>query len=289
MSLRRLLRGAAASLLLLLVAAPPPIEHSIPTVGRSANIVIILMENHSYSQIIGSASAPYINSMARQGVLLTRSYGVAHPSLPNYLALIGGSTFGIRTNCTNCSVNKTNLVDQLQSHGVSWKAYMESMPYACYKGAQRGLYVKRHNPFMYFRNIRESPKRCRKVVFLAQLKTDLSAGKLPQFAWITPNLCNDMHDCSIAAGDRWLKNWVPQIIPKLGTNGVVILTFDEGIDGRRGGGHIATIIFGPGAKIGAKIGTVVNHYSVLRLIESNWRLGHLRKANTATTISGWRR
>src|SRR2546427_6792234 len=114
MSLRRLVRGAVASLLLLFFVAPQPIEHLAPVVGRSANIVIILMENHSYGQIIGSSSAPYINSMANQGVLLTRSFGIRHPSLPNYLALIGGSTFGIRTNCTNCSVNKTNLVDQLQ-------------------------------------------------------------------------------------------------------------------------------------------------------------------------------
>jgi hypothetical protein len=227
--------------------------------------------------------------MAQQGVLLTRSYGVTHPSLPNYLALIGGSTFGIRSDCTKCSVNRNNLVDQLQSHGVSWKAYMESMPYACYKGAHRGSYYKRHNPFMYFKNIRESYRRCHKVVPLSQLTTDLSTGRLPQFSWITPNICNDMHDCPVSVGDRWLRSWVPQIISKLGTNGIVILTFDEGLDSTHGGGHIVTIIFGPGAKIGAKIATVVNHYSVLRLIESNWRLGHLRKANTATTISGWRR
>jgi hypothetical protein len=265
----------------------------------AAHIVVIVMENKEYGRIIGSARAPYVNRLARRNVLLTREFAITHPSLPNYLALTGGSTFGIRSDCTACRVRRRNLVDQLEAHGVSWKAYMQSMPYACFKGAFAGTwpndYAKKHDPFMYYNDVRGDPSRCRKIVPLTHLRTDLTNG-LPRFAWISPNECKDMHSCSIATGDAWLKRWVPSIEPALGTNGIVIVLFDEGTTTSgccslgRAGGHVVAIIAGPGATSSTRIRMAADHYSILRLIEDEWGFRRLRHAGdpATPTITGWK-
>ncbi|SRR5581483_2530316 len=270
-----------------------------PPANPADHIVVIVMENHEASSILGSSEAPYLNRLARRSVLLTNEYAIRHPSLPNYLALVGGSTFGVTSDCTDCSVDARNLVDQLERKGISWKAYMESMPRACFTGAFAGTspneYAKKHDPFMYFDDVRTSEKRCARVVPFGRLTKDLKRG-LPQFAWITPNECHDMHSCSIATGDAWLKVWVPEILPALGTDGILLLLFDEGSSDASccslptGGGHVVAIVAGPGAKQRTKIETEVDHYSVLRLIEDEWGLKRLRHAGDDTTpsIDGWR-
>jgi len=269
----------------------PPLP-AIPTTRD--HVVVLVMENHEYGAIIGSSAAPYLNSLAADSVLLTQMYAIRHPSLPNYLALVGGSTFGIKTDCTDCSVYATNLVDQLEGANVGWRAYMESMPGPCFTGASSGLYVKKHNPFLYFDDIRTDPARCNNIFPLTQLDPDLQAETLPPFAWITPNLCNDMHDCSVSTGDSFAANLVPRILPQLGTDGILIVTFDEGTSGARcckvaRGGHIATIIAGPGARHGVRVTQTSDLYSLLQLIEDNWGRPHLRKAGcTCTpTLTGW--
>jgi phosphatidylinositol-3-phosphatase len=277
-------RGARAE-----TAPADPAEH----------IAVIVMENKEYGSVIGSSHAPYLNRLARRKVLLRREYATSHPSLPNYLALIGGSTFGTTSDCTDCYVRGRNLVDQLEAHGISWSAYMQSMPSACYTGASSGTdpnaYAKKHDPFMYFNDIRNRPSRCNKVVPFTELRADLRGG-LPQFVWITPNECADMHSCSVATGDAWLKRWVPRILPALGSNGIVLILFDEGSSDRGccgvdpGGGHVAALIAGPGAAERTRIRAAVDHYSVLRLIEDEWGLRRLRGAGdeATTTIQGWR-
>ena len=267
--------------------------------AKPDHIVVIVMENKEYGSIIGSSDAPYINRLARRNVLLTREYATRHPSLPDYLALTGGSTFGITSDCTDCSVSRSNLVDQLERTGYSWKAYMQSMPRACYTGSFAGTaprdYAKKHNPFIYYDDIRNDSERCNKIVpFTVFKRTDLKDG-LPNFAWITPNECHDMHDCSVATGDAFLHRWVPKILRNLGKDGILILTFDEGStdDGccsSAAGGHVATIIGGPGAKDGTRIRREATHYSVLRLIEDAWDLNRLRHAGKGSTptIRGWR-
>ena len=257
------------------------------------------MENHEYSSIIGSSEAPYINKLAKQKVLLKEEYAVTHPSLPNYLALTGGDTFGITSDCTDCNVKAKNIVDQLEANDVSWKAYMESMPRPCFKKAFAGTspdqYAKKHDPFMYFNDVRNSSKRCKKIVPFTQFPEDLKSG-LPQFAWITPNECNDMHSCSVQTGDAWLETWVPKIIPALGSNGILMILFDEGSSDSAccglssGGGHVAAIIAGPGAKDRTKIRAAADHYSLLRLIEDEWGFDRLALAADPTTpsIQGWK-
>jgi hypothetical protein len=259
-------------------------------VGR---IAIIVMENKEYDQVIGSSAAPFVNGLASRSVLLTRSFAVGHPSLPNYLALVGGSTFGITSDCTSCMAPGPSLADQLDGRGISWRAYMEGMPSPCFTGPQAGAYAKKHDPFAYFGSVIGTPGRCANVVPFDRLAGDLSGG-LPSFAWITPDLCHDMHDCSVEAGDRWLSGWVPRILPALGTNGFLVLTFDEGTSdagccGVAAGGHVATIIAGPGARAGVRLGATVDHYSVLRMLEDNWGLDRLGLAGSPATpsITGW--
>jgi phosphatidylinositol-3-phosphatase len=257
-------------------------------------IAIIVMENHEYDEIIGSSEAPFINGLAGRSVLLTSSFAITHPSLPNYLALLGGSTFGIDSDCTDCSVQGRSLVDQLVEAKISWKAYMEGMPAPCFTGPGAGDYAKKHDPFVYFDRVTSLPERCRKVVPLTELSRDVAAGALPSFTWVTPDQCHDMHDCSIAEGDAWVGALVPDLVAALGPGGLLILTFDEGGSSAgcchmAAGGHIATILTGPGARTGVGLATPADHYSILRLIEDRWHLAHLNKAACPCTpaITGW--
>jgi hypothetical protein len=250
---------------------------------RFSHVVVVVMENKEFGRIIGSPNAPYINSLANRYGLATSSFALAHPSLPNYLALLGGSTFGITSDCTQCHVAGPNLIDQLERAGISWKAYLEGYPSSCFTGAESGEYGKRHEPFMYFDDIVNNPARCSKVVPLSQLNPDLSAGALPRFAWISPDLCHDMHDCSVAVGDRFLSTLLPPVLRALGPSGVLFLTWDEGSTdvgccGVRGGGHVATIVAGPAVIPGARSAVPFTHYSILRTIEDSWGLPPLSPA-----------
>jgi phosphatidylinositol-3-phosphatase len=253
--------------------------HSTPGSSRPAphlqRIVVIVMENKSCAAVIGSRDAPYLNGLARRAAFAARSFALTSPSLPNYLGLTGGSTFGITTDCTSCSVRATNLVGQLERARVSWKAYMEGMPRACYRGAQDGLYVKRHDPFMYYADVASSPSRCRHVVPFTELRADLARRALPRFVWITPNLCHDMHSCPVSDGDRFLARLVPELQRAVGPRGAIVVTWDEGSGFGR---QIPTIVAGPAARAGARSSVAYDHYSVLRTVEDAFGLPHLRGA-----------
>lgn len=123
-------------------------------------------------------AAPFLNQLAARGALATNYHAVTHPSLPNYLALLGGSTFGIGDDCTECEATGDNLALQLSRAGTSWRAYMGGLPSPCFPGATSGDYAKRHNPFMYFPSIAEDPGRCARVVPQTRLDADLRRGPL---------------------------------------------------------------------------------------------------------------
>jgi phosphatidylinositol-3-phosphatase len=257
---------------------------------RPAHVAVIVMENEEYGEIIGSRSTPYINRLARQYALATGMYAISHPSLPNYLALTGGSTFGITSDCTDCSVGASSIVDQLASMRLTWKTYMEDVPRPCFTGANAGDYAKQHDPFVYYRRLVRDPARCSNVVALTQLQADERHGTLPTFIWVTPNLCHDMHDCSPATGDRFLAGLVPPLLRSLGANGLLFLTWDEGTTDHgccrlASGGHVTTIVAGPGARRGARLSKPVDHYSVLQTIEDALDLPRLRAAECACTPS----
>lgn len=246
------------------------------------HIVLIVMENKEYEQIIGNQDAPYLNGLAARFAQATHAYAVAHPSLPNYLALLGGDTFGVTSDCTTCFVDRPNLVDELEAHGKIWRAYMEDLPQPCFLGAAAGDYALKHDPFLYFRDIRDDPARCAQVVPLTRFAADLAAGTLPDFAWVTPNPRHDMHDGSVAEGDRWLAAFVPPILASAAwrQGGLLLITWDEGTSDAgccdlAAGGHVPTLVIAPSGPAGARLTTPVSHYSILRTIEDAWGLGHL--------------
>ncbi len=268
---------------------PNPSAAASPTgpIPAFSHVFVIVLENTAYDEVVGNKDASYLNTLAHQYGLAEQYYGVAHPSLPNYLALIGGDTFGIASDCTDCFVNKTNLVDQLEANGKSWKAYMESMPNPCFVGDAPPLYRQKHNPFIYFDNIRNDPARCGKVVPFTQFQTDLAANTLPNFVWITPNMCHDAHDCPVSTANAWLQGVIPQILnsPAWKDNGALFITFDEGekLDGGgccqySQGGHIATLVISPLVPAGFRSNVGYSHYSLLRTIETAWGLPPLAKA-----------
>jgi len=165
----------------------PPLDH----------IFVITLENHSRDGVIGDPSAPFITSLARQYGEATRFYGVTHPSEPNYIAQIAGDTFGISED-SDVRLQSQNLVDQLESHGLSWGAYMESMPSAGFLGegwpeGEEELYVAKHNPFVLFKDIRNNPDRLAHIKPFDGLAADLDTRSAPNFVYIVPNQCHNMH------------------------------------------------------------------------------------------------
>jgi hypothetical protein len=263
-------------------ASPTPqaSETAVPAAGLPAfsHVFIIVMENKEASRIVGNSSAPYLNSLAADYARAANYYGVTHPSLPNYLALTGGSTFGIHSDCTDCFVKADNIANQLEAAGRSWKAYMESIPSACFLG-NATPYAQKHNPFIYYDNLRADPARCNRIVPFDRLAADLEADQVPDYVWISPDLCHDMHNCSIATGDQWLGTWVPRILasPAWKDNGVLFITFDEGSSDRGccadvAGGQVDTLVISPLVQPGFISNVAYNHYSLLHTIEAAWGL-----------------
>ena len=184
-----------------------------PAIPAFDHIFVVIMENHGYDEIIGSADAPYLNQLADQYGVAANYTSVAHPSLPNYLALTGGDTYGVTTDCTDCFQSAPNLaVDRIAASGRTWRAYMESMPSPAFVGDSYP-YMQKHDPFIYYDNIRTNPAQLANVVPYTQLATDLAtAATTPAFGWITPNMLDDMHDGTVAQGDTWLSTAVPALL-----------------------------------------------------------------------------
>ncbi len=265
--------------------APPGATASAPVLQH---IVVIVDENKPATAIIGDTDAPYLNELARSGALATRYSAVTHPSLPNYLALTSGTTGGITTDCNppggSCLVTGPNLAAELDRAGRSWKMYAESMPAPC-TTTNTALYAVKHNPFLYFPSVTAQPAYCASHdVPYTQFGTDLaSATTLPDFAFISPNLCNDMHDCSVAAGDAWLHANVSRILasPAFTTQrSLLVVTFDEG---DASDNTVACVFAGPAARAHTVSNAPYTHYSLLRTIEEAWGLNPLTGDDAAAT------
>jgi phosphatidylinositol-3-phosphatase len=241
------------------------------TPARWGHVVWIWMENASYSEIVGNPAAPYLNRLASECGLATHYTAITHPSLPNYLAATSGSDWGIRDDGPPSvhRLGQESLFAQLAAAGLSWRAYEESMPWNC-AVSSTGLYAVKHNPAAYYTSIRA---QCAKrdvpmgTVSAGRFASDLRSGRLPSFSFVTPNLCDDMHDCSTATGDAWLKRWIQRIVSsrqyKSGTT-VVFVTFDEG-DG--GSNRVATVVVSPTTPPGTRSAVAFSHYSLLRTTE----------------------
>ena len=223
------------------------------------HVVWIVMENHASGQIMGSSSAPYLNGLAAKCGYAGNFYAETHPSLPNYVAMTSGSPQGIADDNPPSShpLNVPSIFSQL---GTNWRSLEESMPGNCALTSS-GQYAVKHNPAAYYTNIRQA---CSTQDVPLGPTPDVSA----KFTFITPNMCSDMHDCSVSAGDSWLSTWVPRILDsaeyKSGTTAVFI-TFDE--DDSSASNHIATFVLAPSTPAGTNDSGSYNHYSMLRTTE----------------------
>ncbi len=242
------------------------------------HVVIIVEENQSTPSVIGTPDAPYLTKLALEFAIAENYRAVTHPSLPNYLALTGGTTAGIASDCSpadsRCQSDGRNIADELEQSRRTWKMYAQTMPAPC-TTSDSGLYAAKHNPFVYYVDIVNDPQRCAThVVPYRQFDNDLGTVKsLPDYSFISPNLCNDMHSCPIATGDAWLAQEVPKILKSPAftkQNSLLVITWDEGRDGHHN--NVATIFAGPAAKRGFASQTAFTHYSLLRTIEDAWGL-----------------
>jgi phosphatidylinositol-3-phosphatase len=262
--------------------SPGPSTTAAPG-GAAPHIMVIVEENREYGSVIGDPSAPYLNSLAASNGLATQWYAVSHPSLPNYLALVSGSTQEVHDDGAGHTFPGPTLVDQLAARGIGWRAYMEGMPSPCDPAPVSDDYAKKHDPFMYFSSITRNRSQCANVVPLGRLATDLSSGTAPPFLWVTPNLCHDGHDCGTATADAWLhaemqtvtaSSWYRQ-------GASVIVTWDEG-DTDRGcctgaaGGQIPTLVVSSRGR--QRLTTPGDHDGTLRGIEEAYGVGLLGAA-----------
>jgi hypothetical protein len=246
------------------------------------HIFFAIDENHARSQVIGPA--PYLTALANANAQSATYYAITHPSINNYLGLFSGQTYpGITDGCIvgvgTCHTSAANLADEIVASGRTAKGYMESMPLPCFALHDAGPYTERHNPFPYFDQIRNDPARCTSVVPYSQLAADLgSASTTPNFAWITPNLQNDMHDGSVAQGDAWAQANLPLIFnsPAWKTQrSLLIFTLDED-DGSAHNNVAFFVVSSDGSTRTNYTSTVhATHYSALRTIEAAWGLGQM--------------
>ncbi|MEU6014839.1 alkaline phosphatase family protein [Streptomyces sp. NPDC047515] len=247
------------------------------------HVVVVVMENRAYSQVIGSSSAPYINhTLKAGGANLTRSFGLTHPSEPNYYMLFSGSDQG-RTDdsCVGVgSLSAPDLASELIAAGKTWASYNETLPSQGSTVCSSGDYAQKHNPWFGFSNVPTSPAKT-----MTQFPADFT--NLPKVSFVVPNLCDDMHDCSVATGDTWIKNELGAYAAWAKThNSLLVVTFDE--DDKPSGNHIPTVLYGAHVTPGSSSGATYDHYDVLRTLEDlaglTTHAGNAASASDITSI-----
>lgn len=250
----------------------------LPPAGAPVHTLIVMLENHNYSQVIDRRSAPYLNELAREGALFTDSQAVTHPSQPNYLALFSGSTQGNPGD--NCPQHFTgpNLAAELLAAGYTFTGYAENLPATGSETCNVGnIYARRHVPWTNFSNVPPSLSK----PFTAFPARDFAA--LPTVSFVIPNLCNDMHNCSTSTGNAWVQAHIgPYANWALTHHSLLIVDFDENDYGP--GNLIPTIFYGGMVRPG-RYGEPITHYSVLRTIENLYGLRPIGQAAHATPIT----
>jgi len=258
-------RTTLFTIVLFLISAMSAVAQ-LPTFSH---VFVVVEENTNYSSVIGNSSMPYLNSLASKYGLATQYYANTHPSIGNYFMMTTGQIITNNDGFTG-TVTADNVVRHLLAAGKTWKAYEESLPSVGYLGPNTGNYVRRHCPLSFFSDVVNSSVQRRNLVPFSQFATDLANNTLPQYSFITPNICNDAHNCSLTTADNWLKNRIGPLIASstFKNGGLLIILFDEsGNDNTRGGGRIAWVAVSPlHSKLGYKSTTVYQHQSTLRLM-----------------------
>jgi acid phosphatase len=278
MSVRRITVAVATFLLLgagLTAAAPQ--AQAATSVPRFDHVVLVMFENKASSQIT-SSSAPYFGSLASQGASFSQSYAITHPSQPNYIALLSGSTQGVTSDSCPKTFSAENLAHQVTSAGLSFKGYSESMPSNGYTGCSSGTYMRKHNSWVDFSNNAASVN-----LTYASFPASSSYSALPTVSFVTPNMCDDMHDCSIGTGNSWLQSHLDSYAQWAKThNSLLIVTFDE--DNSLSLNHIYTTFVGAHVKAGT-YSEKITHYTVLRTIESAYGLSAIGGAASVSPVT----
>jgi phosphatidylinositol-3-phosphatase len=262
----------------------PPAGSTLPVPPRK-HVWLLVLENKDDGQIIGDPRAPYLNELIASGAVTEAHQGIAHPSQPNYLAMVSGSTYGVLDNRVH-DLDGPTLFDQLEAAGKTWRVAAENLPEGCFTGKEAsggrdgpGTYARKHEPGINFRSIATDPARCAFIGDLTSFVPDAA-----DFQLIIPNLCHDMHDCSIEEGDAWLQTFVPTIVDSHAfSDGLLVITFDES-DGGDDDNDVATIVLGPGIKRGYVSDVPHSHYSLLRTIETALGLPCLAASCDANTL-----
>ncbi|MGA5819426.1 alkaline phosphatase family protein [Kitasatospora sp. NPDC094028] len=253
---------------------------SLPTPDH---VVVVVMENHAYNQVIGSSNAPYINgTLVAGGATLSQSYALTHPSQPNYYMLFSGSAQGVTDDsCVDPGAFQgPNLASELIASGQTWGSYNEDIPGVGATDCRVGDYAQKHNPWFGFGNVPTSS-----AVGMDAFPTDFTT--LPKVSFVIPNLCSDMHDCSVGTGDSWIQNNLDAYAQwAKANNSLLVMTFDE--DNKLSGNRIPTLVYGAHVAPGSSTATHYNHYDVLHTLEDlagvNAHAGNSAGANDITGI-----
>jgi hypothetical protein len=260
--------------------APPRLERledrTLFAVPRPDHVVIVVEENQSPMNVIGNAGAPYINSLARGGALLTESHGLFRPSQPNYIALFAGSNYGVTTNDVVDLGDRPNLGQQLINAGRSFAGYSEGLPAVGSKVAAEGAYVRKHNPWVDFSNVPDASNRP-----FTDFPSDFT--KLPTVSFVVPDLGNDSHDGSVGQSDTWLRDHLGAYAAwAKAHNSLLVVTYDEG-QLADAANRVPTIFYGANVRAG-RYANPVTHYNVLRTVEDMYALPALNNAASAAPI-----
>ncbi|HZQ24621.1 MAG TPA: alkaline phosphatase family protein [Terriglobales bacterium] len=252
-------------------SSPAPIQPSPINASQFGHVILVVEENHSFSDVIGNSEMPYLNSLATQYGLATQYYANTHPSIGNYFELTTGIVItDDETYVGPVPETDDNVVRELLAIGRTWKVYAESLPSIGYTGEDVYPYSKRHNPFVFFTDVLNSPTQLNNVVPFTQFAADLAASRLPNFSFIVPNLLNDAHDGSLTDADTWLSQNIGPLVsnPVFQNDGLLIVLFDESefTDLQNLGGHVPAVLVSTQSKKGYQSTTFYQHQSTLRLI-----------------------
>lgn len=252
----------------------------------SQKIVVVVFENMSLDKTMAQ---PEFAQFASKGALLTNYFAISHPSQPNYIAMVAGSTLKV-SNDSNHDLVGRSLSDLLEEHGKTWHVYAENFPGQCFLGKNKGIYARKHNAFISFTNIQKNAARCANITDATKFADDFKSGAIADFSFYIPNLENDGHNTGVAFAAKWFaKTLAPLFYDKnLMKNRLVFMTFDE--DDYSQQNKIFTALLGSSVKPGVQISTKYNHYSLLRTIEDFWQLGTLgQEDQKALPILGFKR
>ncbi|SOB81514.1 alkaline phosphatase family protein [Streptomyces sp. 1331.2] len=246
------------------------------------HVVVVVLENHAYTQVIGSSSAPYINgTLVAGGAKLTRSYALTHPSQPNYYMLFSGSSQGIvDDSCVDVgALQEPNLASELLASGQTWASYNEGLPAQGATDCRVDSYAQKHNPWFGFGNVPTDS-----AYGMDAFPSDYST--LPKLSFVVPDLCDDMHDCSVGTGDSWLSSNLDGYAQWAKShNSLLVVTFDE--DNRLSGNRIPTLLYGAHVAPGSSTATTYNHYDLLHTLEDLTGVNaHAGNSSGAADITG---